>query len=44
MAAGVTGEAIHHEDVMEVGRRVEQQFTALLAALVPQIAAASTAA
>jgi purine-nucleoside phosphorylase len=44
MAAGVTGEAIHHEDVMEVGRRVEQQFTALLTALVPQIAAASTAA
>ena len=39
MAAGVTGEAIHHEDVMEVGRRVERQFTGLLTALVPQIAA-----
>jgi purine-nucleoside phosphorylase len=40
MAAGVTGEAIVHEDVMEIGRRVEQQFTALLTALVPQIDAA----
>jgi purine-nucleoside phosphorylase len=39
MAAGVSGEAIHHEDVMEVGRRVERQFTGLLTALVPQIAA-----
>jgi purine-nucleoside phosphorylase len=39
MAAGVTGEAIHHEEVMEVGRRVERQFTGLLTALVPQIAA-----
>jgi purine-nucleoside phosphorylase len=37
MAAGVTGEAIHHDDVMEVGRRVERQFTSLLTALVPQI-------
>ena len=40
MAAGVTGEAIHHDDVMEVGRRVERQFTGLLTALVPQLAAA----
>jgi purine-nucleoside phosphorylase len=39
MAAGVTGETIHHDDVMEVGRRVEQQFTGLLTALVPQLAA-----
>jgi purine-nucleoside phosphorylase len=38
MAAGVTGETIHHEDVMEIGRRVEQQFTALLTALIPQLA------
>jgi len=37
MAAGVTGEVIQHEDVMEVGRRVERQFTGLLTALVPQI-------
>ena len=46
MAAGVvregsdTAETIHHEDVMEIGRRVEQQFTGLVIALVPQIAAA----
>jgi purine-nucleoside phosphorylase len=45
MAAGVVAagqkeaEAIHHEDVMEVGRRAEKQFTSLLTALVPQIAA-----
>ena len=40
MAAGVTGETIHHEDVMEIGRRVERQFTGLLTALVPQVDAA----
>jgi purine-nucleoside phosphorylase len=45
MAAGVVAagqkeaETIHHEDVMEVGRRAEKQFTTLLTALVPQIAA-----
>jgi purine-nucleoside phosphorylase len=45
MAAGVvaqgqqTAETIHHEDVMEVGRRAEKQFASLLTALVPQIAA-----
>ena len=45
MAAGVvasgqqTAESIHHEDVMEVGRSAEKQFTSLLTALVPQIAA-----
>jgi purine-nucleoside phosphorylase len=45
MAAGVvaqgqqTAETIHHEDVMEVGRRAEKQFTSLLTALIPQIAA-----
>jgi purine-nucleoside phosphorylase len=41
MAAGVTGETIHHEEVMEIGRRVEQQFTSLLTALIPQIASAN---
>jgi purine-nucleoside phosphorylase len=40
MAAGVTGETIHHEDVMEIGRRVEKQFTGLLTALVPQVGTA----
>ena len=39
MAAGVSGETIHHEDVMEIGRRVEKQFTGLLVALVPQLLA-----
>jgi purine-nucleoside phosphorylase len=45
LAAGVvaagqkTAETIHHEDVMEVGRRAERQFTSLLTALIPQIAA-----
>lgn len=45
LAAGVvasgqqTAETIHHEDVMEVGRRAEKQFTSLLTALIPKIAA-----
>ena len=39
MAAGVTGETIHHEDVTEIGRRAERQFTGLLTALVPQLVA-----
>jgi purine-nucleoside phosphorylase len=43
MAAGVISlgqeeaETIHHEDVMEIGRRVERQFTTLLTALIPQL-------
>ena len=43
MAAGVVAagqkeaETIHHEDVMEVGRNAEKQFTNLLTALVPQV-------
>jgi purine-nucleoside phosphorylase len=40
-AASVTGESINHEEVMEIGRRVERQFTGLLTALVPQIVAAN---
>ena len=39
-AAGVSSEVIHHEEVMEVGKQAEAQFTALVKALVPQIAAA----
>lgn len=39
-AAGVSSEPLNHEDVMEVGKRVEAQFTALLKALVPQVVAA----
>jgi purine-nucleoside phosphorylase len=40
-AAGVLNEPIHHEEVMEIGRRVERQFTGLLTALVPQLAEAN---
>jgi purine-nucleoside phosphorylase len=42
LAAGVSGDVIHHEEVMDIGRRVERQFTALLTALVPQVAQAGT--
>lgn len=37
MAAGVLDEVINHEEVMEIGKRIEGQFTALLTALVPQL-------
>lgn len=44
MAAGVPrsaeetdAEPINHEEVMEIGRRIEGQFTSLLTALVPQL-------
>lgn len=37
MAAGVTFETINHQEVIETGRRVEQQFTKLLTAVIPQI-------
>lgn len=40
LAAGVSGDVIHHEEVMDIGRRVEAQFTSLVSALVPQVAAA----
>jgi purine-nucleoside phosphorylase len=39
MAAGVVDKVIDHNEVMEIGRRVEAQFTALLTALIPQVAA-----
>ncbi|HEY5381621.1 MAG TPA: purine-nucleoside phosphorylase [Acidobacteriaceae bacterium] len=39
MAAGVLDQVIHHEEVMKTGRRVEAQFTSLVKALVPQVAA-----
>ena len=38
MAAGVLDQPINHQEVMETGRRVEAQFTALVKALVPQVA------
>jgi purine-nucleoside phosphorylase len=40
MAAGVIDQAIHHEEVMEYGRQTAKQFTALLTALIPEMAAA----
>jgi purine-nucleoside phosphorylase len=41
MAAGVLDEPINHEEVMEIGRRIEGQFTSLLTALIPQLTAES---
>ncbi len=37
-AAGVTAHPINHNDVLTIGRRAEARFTALLLALIPQIA------
>lgn len=37
MAAGVLDQPINHEEVMEIGRRIEGQFTALLTALISQL-------
>jgi purine-nucleoside phosphorylase len=38
MAAGVMDAPINHEEVMEYGKRTEGQFTALLEAVIPQVA------
>ena len=43
-AAGVTGEALNHLEVMEYGRLAGGRFSALLRALVPAIAGAKPAA
>jgi purine-nucleoside phosphorylase len=40
MAAGVLDQAINHEEVMDIGLRLEPQFASLVKALIPQIAAA----
>jgi len=37
MAAGVLDQPINHEEVMETGRRIAEQFTSLLTALIPQM-------
>jgi purine-nucleoside phosphorylase len=37
MAAGVLDQPINHEEVMDIGRRIESQFTSLLTALIPQL-------
>ncbi len=42
MAAGVMDQPINHEEVMEMGKRAEAQFTSLVKALIPQVAAAIT--
>jgi len=39
MAAGVTGQPLNHEEVLETGRRVQGQFIALLRAVIPHLAA-----
>jgi purine-nucleoside phosphorylase len=38
MAAGITGEPITHEEVLETGARVRRQFVALLRAVIPHMA------
>lgn len=38
MAAGVLDQPINHEEVMETGHRIAEQFTSLLTALIPQLA------
>jgi purine-nucleoside phosphorylase len=40
MAAGVMDRLLNHEEVMETGRRMEAEFSSLVTALVPQVAAA----
>jgi purine-nucleoside phosphorylase len=42
MAAGVLDEPINHEEVMQIGQRIEGQFTSLLTALIPQLAGATS--
>jgi purine-nucleoside phosphorylase len=39
MAAGLSGETINHEEVLETGRRVRGIFLSLLTAVMPRIAA-----
>jgi purine-nucleoside phosphorylase len=41
MAAGVLDKPLHHEEVMDTAKRVEAQFTSLLKAIIPQVAASS---
>jgi len=41
MAAGITGEIINHQEVLETGLRVRGKFLALLGAVIPRIAAGS---
>jgi purine-nucleoside phosphorylase len=37
-AAGVTGEKLNHEEVLEAGRAVRTQLVSLLKAIIPRLA------
>jgi len=39
MAAGILDKPINHEEVLATGERVKEAFTALVKAVLPQIAA-----
>jgi purine-nucleoside phosphorylase len=39
MAAGILDQPIRHDEVLETGRRVRGEFTVLLEAVIPQMAA-----
>jgi len=41
MAAGVTGNPLNHQEVIETGNRVRDEFIQLLTALIPKLAAAA---
>ena len=38
MAAGITGQTLSHEEVLQTGARVKEQFISLLRAVIPHIA------
>jgi len=38
MAAGLSGEKINHDEVLEIGARVQGRFLTLLRAVLPKIA------
>ena len=40
LAAGLSDQPITHEEVLEIGARVQKEFVALLAAVIPRMAAA----
>jgi purine-nucleoside phosphorylase len=39
MAAGISDEALHHDDVLKTADRVKTDFAALVKAVLPEIAA-----
>jgi purine-nucleoside phosphorylase len=38
MAAGILDQVINHEEVLETGERVKEDFVALIRAVLPEIA------